>query len=98
MAVARSASEARDRTSSPIDLVILSLAIPAGERLDTIRALQTGRPQFAIAALGTAAWLSPATLQAADAFGAQAVFVKPLLPRAILSRIGQLLRPRPYPD
>lgn len=92
---ARSVSQANDRANSSVDLVIVSLAIPAAERLDTIRALQAGRPQFAIAALGTAAWLSPATLKAADSFGAQAVFVKPLLPRSILSRIGQLLRPRP---
>ncbi len=82
-----------------VDVVIFSLATPAADRHDTIRALQAGHPpQFAIAALGTGAWLSPATLKAADSFGAQAVFIKPLSARTIVSRIRELLRPRPYPD
>jgi uncharacterized protein (TIGR03437 family) len=82
-----------------VDLVILSLAVPAADRLETIRALQAGHsPQFAVAAVGTGAWLSPATLKAADSFGAQAVFIKPFSPRPILARIRELLRPRPYPD
>jgi uncharacterized protein (TIGR03437 family) len=82
-----------------VDLILLSLAVPPAERAEIIRALQAGHPpQFAIAAIGTVAWLSPATLKAADSFGAQAVFIKPLSSRAVLSRIRELLRPRPYPD
>jgi uncharacterized protein (TIGR03437 family) len=98
VAAARTASEALGQAKAPIDLVVLSLAVPAADRLETLRVLQAGHPQFAVAALGTALWLSPTTLKAADSFGAQAVFIKPLSARPILSRIRELLRPRPYPD
>ncbi len=98
VSAARKASEADALSTAPVDLVLLSLAIPAQERLALLHSLQSGRPQFAVAAIGTSAWLSPATLQAADSFNAQAVFMKPLYAKPILNRIRELLHPRGYPD
>lgn len=98
VAVSRTAAEVDRQSRAPVDLLILSLAIPAQDRLVLLHSLQSGRPQFAVAAIGTAAWLSPATLKAADTFNAQAVFMKPLLPKPILTRIRELLHPRGYPD
>jgi len=81
----------------PIDLVILSLAIPEQERLDAIRALRAERPRRNVIVVATAAVLGPATLRAADMMGAQAVFTKPMAAQAALQRVRELLRPRPVP-
>lgn len=95
---ASGAKEALDQAHGPVDLAIVSLAIPAPERLETVRALEAGSPQIRTVALGTAAWLSPAMLRAADLLGAQAVFIKPMARETVLRRIRELLTPHPLPD
>ncbi len=98
VAAAGSASEALEQDKSPVDLALVGLDIPPVERLHMLREMQTGRPQIAVAALGTAAWLSPRMLKAADSFGAQAVFIKPFSGKFVVKRIRELLKPHPYRD
>lgn len=98
VAASGSASEALEQDKSPVDLALVGLDIPPVERLHMLREMQTGRPQIAVAALGTAAWLSPRMLKAADSFGAQAVFIKPFSGKFVVKRIRELLKPHPYRD
>jgi len=81
----------------PFDLAIVSLAVPEQERQDTIRALRSSGARFSIIAIATAAVAGPATLRAADLFGAQAVFTKPMASQAVLQRVRELLQARPTP-
>jgi uncharacterized protein (TIGR03437 family) len=92
------ATEALSAAQPPVDLVILSLAIPQEDRQAVVHSIQATHPQVRIAAIATSAWLSPATLKAADLLGAQAVFVKPMAPQTVLARIRDLLRSRHWPD
>jgi uncharacterized protein (TIGR03437 family) len=79
----------------PIDLVIVSLAMPEGERTEAIRGMLAARPQMKIVA--TAGALGPETLRAADLLGAQAVLTKPMTANAVVRRVRELLRTRTVP-
>jgi len=98
VSTARNAQDALLQASlHPIDLAIVSLAIPERERLDAIRALRAARPQLAIIAAATVAVPGPATLRAADLLGAQAVFTNPMAAQAVLRRVREILKPHPMP-
>jgi uncharacterized protein (TIGR03437 family) len=72
-----------------VDLVILSLTSEA-EKVEVIRGVRVERPQLkTIAMAGT---LSPATLRAADLFGAQGVLTYSMPPKAALRRVRAALR------
>jgi uncharacterized protein (TIGR03437 family) len=95
---ARNAPDILQQASlQPIDLVILSLAIPEQESLDTLRALRAAHPRLAVIAAATAPVLGPATLRAADLLGAQAIFARPMTAQAVLRRVRTILQPRPAP-
>jgi CheY-like chemotaxis protein len=96
VSVARDGREAVAQAEDhPIDLVICSLTMPEAERTELMRWMLAGRPQLKIVA--TAGVLGPRTLRAADLLGAQAVLTKPMTARAVVRRVGELLRTRTVP-
>ena len=72
-----------------VDLVISSLTSEA-EKVEAIRGMRVERPQLKIIAM--AATLGPATLRAADLFGAQGVLTYTMPPAAALRRVRAALR------
>jgi len=80
----------RQADEHPVDLIVLSLAMPDRESLG---AIQARRPQLKIIAM--AETLGPATLRAADLLGAQGVLTKAMTSQAVLRRVREALRVKP---
>jgi uncharacterized protein (TIGR03437 family) len=96
VSVARDGRDALERANeNPVDLVICSLTMPEPERRELVRTMLAARPQLKVVA--TAGVLGPRTLRAADLLGAQAVLTKPMTARAVVRRVGELLRNRTVP-
>jgi uncharacterized protein (TIGR03437 family) len=72
-----------------VDLVISSLTSEA-EKVEAIRGMRVERPQLKIIAM--AGTLGPATLRAADLFGAQGVLTYSMPPASVLRRVRAALR------
>jgi uncharacterized protein (TIGR03437 family) len=85
------------RDGRPVDLIVMSLAIPEQERVETVRLLRDAWPQIAVVALATTPAPGPAALRSADIIGAQAVFTTPISSQSVLRRVDDLLRSRPTP-
>ncbi|MEP7352705.1 MAG: hypothetical protein ABI824_05690, partial [Acidobacteriota bacterium] len=87
--------EALALVTEPVDLVISDATSESQTRSETLRRLQAAGPELRIAATIKAA--TPDQLKAADLFGAQTVFTRPLSTASVAKRVKALLQPRNVP-
>ena len=80
---------ARQIESNEVDLVIMDLAMPEQEGIETIRALQQVRPRLKIIAI-SGQFAGP-LLRAAELFGAQASLAKPIQPEDLLRAVARVM-------
>jgi CheY-like chemotaxis protein len=80
---------ARQIESNEVDLVIMDLAMPEQEGIETIRALHQVRPRLKIIAI-SGRFAGP-LLHAAEIFGAQASLVKPIQPEDLLGAVARVM-------
>ena len=74
---------------SEVDLVIMDLAMPEQDGIETIRALRRLRPRLKIIAMsGVFAW---PLLHAAELLGAQASLAKPIQPDELLAAVARVM-------
>ena len=93
---ARDGAEAKTVAGAhPADLIIASLAIPAGEIGEVVEAVRVRRPQVTIAAIAGSS--TTEEIRAADLLGAQAILTRAMTSKAVVDRVAELLRPRVVP-
>jgi PAS domain S-box-containing protein len=80
---------ARQIESNEVDLVIMDLAMPEQEGIETIRALHQVRPRLKIIAI-SGQFAGP-LLRAAELFGAQESLVKPIQPEDLLGAVARVM-------
>lgn len=91
---ARNSVEAlRQAQEHPVDLVVLNLAMPEGESLESVHAIRTEQPRLKIVAI--ARRRGPAALRRADLLDAQAVLNGPPASKAVLRRVREILKEHP---
>jgi two-component system, cell cycle sensor histidine kinase and response regulator CckA len=79
----------RQAENSEIDLVIMDLAMPVQDGIETIRTLRRLRPRLKIIAM-SGVFAGP-LLRAAEILGAQASLAKPIRPDELLEAVGRVM-------
>jgi CheY-like chemotaxis protein len=79
----------RQLETSEVDLVIMDLAMPVQEGIETIRTLRRVRPRLKIIAM-SGVFAGP-LLHAAEILGAQASIAKPIRPDELLETIARVM-------
>jgi hypothetical protein len=79
----------RQIETAEVDLVIMDLAMPEQEGIETIRTLHRVRPRLKIIAI-SGQFAGP-LLRAAEAFGAQASLAKPIQPDELLNAVARVM-------
>ena len=77
----------------PLDLVVLSLALPGAERENAMRAIQRAWPKAKV--IVTAPTMNTASLRSADLLGAQAIVAQPFRTSVLLRKAHDLLHLKP---
>jgi uncharacterized protein (TIGR03437 family) len=79
----------------PLDLVLLSVALPGAEQAEALRAIERAWPKAKV--IVTAAALTTANLRSADLLGAQAIVARPFQTSVLLKKAHDLLHRKPMP-